>query len=627
MTTTDKMLFTNIHCKKIIVSILVLSFLLMPCQSVQAANDDPGAGRLSGDNIPAEFYEEPDYKLPHYGLSRYGIFPSQSPYTGGTYLHQDIFAARPIIHGIDVSQWQKTIDWTQVKAAGIDFAFIRVGYRGYGQAGTLSEGTKDTYYDTNMQNAIAAGVKVGVYIFSQATTTAEAVEEADYILNHLGSYTISMPLIMDYEYASDAKDGGRVKTAKLSKEEATTVCMAFCNRIAEAGYTPMVYANKSMLEDQLNAADLTNSGYRIWLAHYIDSTTYAGAFDFWQYSSAGKVSGIEGNVDMNFYYSQPGDSFSQALNSINAVSVTPIPNQSYTGKALTPNVTLTHQGQPLQRDVDYTLEYQNNKNLGTAAVTIKGMGSFNGSRQIFFKIVPGSVGTVKAKKRANNYITLSWKKNSKVNGYQIYRSTSLDGTYKKIKSISSKSTVTFKNTGLNSGQCYYYKVRSYMKSGGKTYYGDFSPLTTYTKADSTTKTATAKTDSILYSCTTEDAELYTVTPIAAGTAMPVTYLTLDEYGDTWYYVTCQQNGTSYKGYVPAASVTVTEQGKVANTKTVNVRKSASITSKKLTTLKKNKKVTILSSKKKKGMLWYKVTFKKNGDDYTGWIASPYIKKI
>lgn len=626
MTTTDKMLFTNIHCKKIIVSILILSFLLMPCQSVQAANDDPGAGRLSGRNVPAEFYEKSD-PISHYSLSRYGIFPSQSPYTGGTYLHQDIFAARPIIHGIDVSQWQKTIDWTQVKAAGIDFAFIRVGYRGYGQAGTLSEGTKDTYYDTNMQNAIAAGVKVGVYIFSQATTTAEAVEEADYILNHLGSYTISMPLIMDYEYASDAKDGGRVKTAKLSKEEATTICMAFCNRIAEAGYTPMVYANKSMLEDQLNAADLTNSGYRIWLAHYIDSTTYAGAFDFWQYSEAGKVSGIDGKVDMNFYYSQPGDSFSQELNTINAVSVTPIPNQSYTGKALKPNVTLTHQGQPLQRDVDYTLEYQNNKNLGTAAVTIKGMGSFNGSRQIFFKIVPGSVGTVKAKKRANNYITLSWKKNSKVNGYQIYRSTSLDGTYKKIKSISSKSTVTFKNTGLNSGQCYYYKVRSYMKSGGKTYYGDFSPLTTYTKADSTTKTATAKTDSILYSCTTEDAELYTVTPIAAGTAMPVTYLTLDEYGDTWYYVTCQQNGSSYKGYVPAASVTVTEQGKVANTKTVNVRKSASITSKKLTTLKKNKKVTILSSKNKKGMLWYKVTFKKNGDDYTGWIASPYIKKI
>ncbi len=620
------MVITNIHSKRIIIFITILSFLLTPCQRVQAAGDDPGAGRLSGENIPSEFYGDSGYTLPNYGLSQYGI-SSQSPYTGRTYIHQDVFSARPIVHGIDVSQWQKTIDWPQVKAAGIDFAFIRVGYRGYGQAGTLSEGTKDTYYDTNMQNAIAAGIKVGVYIFSQATTTAEAIEEADYILNHLGNYEVTMPLIMDYEYASDAKDGGRVKTAKLSKEQATTICMAFCNRIAEAGYTPMVYANKSMLEDQLNAADLTNSGYRIWLAHYTDATTYAGNFDFWQYSSVGKVNGINGNVDMNFYYSQLGDSFLQAPNSINAVSVTPIPNQSYTGKALTPGITLTHQGQSLQKNVDYTLEYKNNKKLGTATITIKGKGSFSGSRQIFFNIVPGSVGTVKAKKRTNNYITLSWKKDSKVTGYQIYRSTALDGTYKKIKSISSKSTVTFKNTGLNSGQCYYYKVRSYIKSGGKTYYGNYSPLTAYTKADSTTKTATAKRDSTLYSCAVEDKELYTVTSIAAGTAMSVTYLTLDEYGNTWYYVTCKQNGISHKGFVPSASVTVTEQGKVAKTNIVNVRKSAGTTSKKLTTLKRNKKVTILSSKTKKGMLWYKVTFKKNGKKYTGWIASPYIKKI
>lgn len=587
-----------------------------------AANDDPGAGRLSGRNIPAEFYGDDANKPAK--IARYGSFDTTSPFTNSAYSHQDIFAGRRIAHGIDVSQWQNNIDWTAVKAAGIEFAFVRVGYRGYGDAGTLNESTKDIYFDRNMQNANAAGVPVGIYIFSQATTTDEAVEEANYILQHIGTtHVVSMPLIMDYEYASDDSGGGRIKKAKLSKAQATEVCMAFCDTIAAAGYTPMVYANKSMLNSQLNPQTITDAGYRIWLAHYTTNTDYAGTFDFWQYSSTGKVGGISGNVDMNFYYAQEGDNFIPVGLPIATAAITPIANQIYTGKNITPPVSISYNGVPLTEGIDYTLQYANNKNFGTATITITGINQFSGTATLQFQILPKAVSSVKAKKRSSTYITLKWTKNTQAKGYQIWRSTSLNGTYKKIKQISSGSTCTYKNTGLTAGQGYYYKVRSFMKSGSKTYYSDFSPVAIlYTNLGYSRK-AIAKNGTTLYA--SESKEDTPVSTPDAGTSMNVSYNTKDDDGTTWYHVSYNAGGQTYTGYVPASKVTINMTGKVANTKIVNVRKSAKISSKRLTTLKKNKKVTVLKTKTKKGVTWYQVTFKKSGKTYKGWIASPYLK--
>ncbi len=587
----------------------------------RAANDDPGAGRLSGRNIPAEFYGEDAGPIAR--IARYGTFDTISPFTNSAYSHQDIFAGRRIANGIDISQWQKNIDWAAVKAAGIEFAFVRVGYRGYGDAGTLNESTKDVYFDQNMQNANAAGVPVGIYIFSQAITPAEAVEEATYILQHIGAYQISMPLIMDYEYASDDSSGGRIKKAKLSKAQATEVCMAFCNTIAAAGYTPMVYANKSMLDNQLNASTITDAGYRIWLAHYTTNTDYAGTFDFWQYSSSGAVSGITGNVDMNFYYAREGDNFIPAGIPIATATIAPIPNQAYTGDSITPPISISYMGWPLTEGIDYTVQYKDNKDFGTATATVTGINQFCGSVKLEFQILPKRVSSVKAKKRSSTYITLKWTKNTKADGYQIWRATSLNGTYKKIKKISSGSTNTYKNTGLNKGQGYYYKVRSYMKSGGTTYYSDFSPVTVlYTNLGYSRK-AIAKSWTTLYE--SESTESAPVSTPGTGATMNVLYSAKDNDGTTWYRVSYNAGGQTYTGCVTASSVTINMTGKVANTGIVNVRKSASISSKKLTTLKKNKKVTVLKTKTKKGVTWYQVTFKKSGKTYKGWIASPYLK--
>lgn len=608
--------------KRTLLTLLILSvFITMGINdTAYAVNDDPGAGRLSGTDIPEEFYENASPSGLSPRLQRYGSSQTQSPYTGKTYTHQDQFTDRTIVNGIDVSEYQKTIDWQKVKAAGIDFAFIRVGGRGWGKPGTLY---RDSTYDTNMQNAALAGVNTGIYIFSQAITEAEAIEEAQYILNNIGTYTVTMPLILDFEFASGSSDGGRLKNAKLSKAAATKVCLAFCETIAAAGYTPMVYANPDMLNNHLNPADISAS-YPIWLANYTTNTSYNGTFSFWQYSSEGKVNGISGNVDMNFYYSRIEDNFLPHTDSISSAAIAAIPDQPYTGKNITPALTVTHNGAALTAGTDYIVSYSSNKNIGTATAKITGKNHYKDTKTVTFKIVPKKMAAVKAKKRATSYITLSWSKDTNATGYQIYRSASSDGSYKKIKSISKNATTSFKNTGLTSGQRYYYKIRSYKKTGGKTYYSEFSAVKAIDTKIDYTRLALGKKGACIYDTTSTGGNI--ILNPTVNVPMKVNYGTKDASGTTWYNVTYETSDNEYTGFIPAGKVTIAKQGKINGSK-VNVRKSNTTNSKKLTQLSKNKKVTVLSTKTKKGVKWYKVTFKKGGKTYTGWISAPYVKII
>lgn len=214
----------------------------------------------------------------------------------GNYIHNDSFDGAKVRNGIDVSYYQKDIDWNAVKKSGVEFVFIRVGYRGY-SGGTLHEDPKFASY---IQGALAADLKVGVYFFSQAITRAEAVEEAQFTLKRLSGYNLSLPVVMDFEYAG-GEDGGRLYQAGLSKEAATSVCSAFCDTIAVTEYSPMIYANKNMLENHIDGNTLGQK-YKIWLAHYTNKSSYAGKYSFWQYTSSGAVSGIAGRVDLDFWY-------------------------------------------------------------------------------------------------------------------------------------------------------------------------------------------------------------------------------------------------------------------------------------------------------------------------------------
>ena len=191
--------------------------------------------------------------------------------------------------GIDVSKYQPTVDWKKVKNAGINFVMIRCGYRGYG-SGVLVE---DSMYKSHITGAKAAGLRVGVYFFSQAINEAEAVEEASMAVALAKKYGINMPIAIDSEYAA----GGSGRADKLSKAERTAVTKAFCDTVKSAGYTPMVYASKSWFSDHLNMSQL--SGYRIWVAHYAEKCGYKGTYHIWQNTDKGKVDGIPGYVDMN----------------------------------------------------------------------------------------------------------------------------------------------------------------------------------------------------------------------------------------------------------------------------------------------------------------------------------------
>ena len=221
--------------------------------------------------------------------------------TASQYKHPDKYKNHTIYNCIDVSEHQNSnINWKQVKAAGITHAIIRVAYRGYG-SGKIVE---DAYYETNIKNAYAAGLKVGVYIYSQAVSEKEAQAEADFIIKCIKPYKskISMPVVFDYEFSPVPK--GRftsAKAKKLGKTKLTNNCIAFSERVKKSGYVPMVYGSYKFLEDYVNRATLEKK-YKMWLAHYDTSTSYPGEFYMWQYSSKGSVRGITGNVDMNFIY-------------------------------------------------------------------------------------------------------------------------------------------------------------------------------------------------------------------------------------------------------------------------------------------------------------------------------------
>ncbi len=191
--------------------------------------------------------------------------------------------------GIDVSRWNGNIDWNAVKNSGVSYVIIRCGYRGSSQ-GTL---IVDPMFQNNIRGATDAGLKVGVYFFTQAIDKVEAVEEASMVLDLIKNYRISYPVFLDVESSGGRADG-------ISKETRTEVCKTFCQTIQNGGYTAGIYANKTWLTEKIDPGQL--GAYKIWLAQYASVPTYTGRYDMWQYMSTGKVSGITGNVDLNLSY-------------------------------------------------------------------------------------------------------------------------------------------------------------------------------------------------------------------------------------------------------------------------------------------------------------------------------------
>ena len=192
--------------------------------------------------------------------------------------------------GVDVSAFQGNIDWKQVKQSGIDFAIIRLGYRGY-ESGKLVE---DQYAKTNLKNAKEAGLKIGAYFFSQALNIKETDQEIQFMLKILGDTKLDMPIVLDWEIPANT-----ARTRKMDARTLTDIQRHFCGQMRDQGYQPMIYFNWHQSEHLYVLHELED--YPFWLALYQDRMTYPWKVEMWQYTNTGRVPGIPGDVDINVY--------------------------------------------------------------------------------------------------------------------------------------------------------------------------------------------------------------------------------------------------------------------------------------------------------------------------------------
>jgi GH25 family lysozyme M1 (1,4-beta-N-acetylmuramidase) len=204
-----------------------------------------------------------------------------------------------VASGIDISSHNGKVDWNAVSEVK-DFAFIRVGFRGYSN-GIISA---DKNAKENIKSAEKAEIPIGVYFYSQAITPEEAQEEAEFVLKQIKGHDISLAVVIDFEYAYEANGelGGRLYNAGLTRKENTAIVNAFCKVIKKAGYTAGVYANSYFYKSVLNPESIDND-VLIWVADYNSKVTYSGEYDIWQYSKTGSCDGVSSkNVDEDYWF-------------------------------------------------------------------------------------------------------------------------------------------------------------------------------------------------------------------------------------------------------------------------------------------------------------------------------------
>jgi len=392
-------------------------------------------------------------------FSAYAAKVTKSIYTPLSYTHNSRFDNCQIENAIDISQHNGTVDFAKIKKTDTKIIIVRVGCRGYGSKGTL---LKDASFDTNISGALKNGFITGVYFYSQALSEAEAIEEANFVLQYIKNYEFQLPVYFDYEFATSS---GRLDTAwrnkTLNKEKMTKNALAFCQTIEDAGYRAGVYACKSFLEDNLDCKQFEGS-YPVWLAHYTTKTNYAGAYQMWQYSGGdvgdesnrGKVSGIDGYVDTNFVYY---DVFTPLL-SKKTFEVADIPNQTLSGGEVKPALSVKYEGKELIKGEDYYVTFENNKSVGPAKVIVTGINDYQGFARASktFNIIPPKMTGFKVTSEGDDSVSISWDKGASDIRYyiQIYK----DNAWVKA-GVTQNASFTIEN--LDAATTYKIRARAY----------------------------------------------------------------------------------------------------------------------------------------------------------------------
>ena len=296
----------NSKVVKILVLCLALMMALTSCSS--GSNNASNASN-------AETPEQPMFSMPlddfiNYANKSSGLwemmcfmFPERVVYKdeNGKYVFDPIISGMErnkynwsikmnAVRGIDVSKYQGTIDWKKVAADNVNFAFIRVGYRGW----ESGKNTMDERFKTNIEGALSNGIPVGVYFVTKAVTPEEGREEAEWIIKQIKPYNVTWPVAMDFEGLQGEKD----RTRDLTPQGRTEVILAFCETLREAGYTPMIYGSVGTLMTDMNITKL--EGIDKWFAQYFNEPHFPYAMQIWQATNEGSVDGIKGDVDIDY---------------------------------------------------------------------------------------------------------------------------------------------------------------------------------------------------------------------------------------------------------------------------------------------------------------------------------------
>lgn len=514
----------------------------------------------------------------------------KSPFTSSTYTHNDIFKNYNIYNGIDVSKYNGDINWNKAKKDGVDFVIVRVGYRGYGKSGTLCT---DPNYKANIEGALAAGIKVGVYYFTEALTTDEAREEAKFCISKIKDYNITLPVAIDYEYPTDGKNPiGRMYNAKLTKAEATANVKAFCAAVKKAGYTPLVYANKSDLSSLINGKTIGNT-YKVWLANYTTKTTYANSYEYWQYTSSGKVNGITGKVDCNFWYTKKSIDTAETTSS-------PVITPTNTPKP-TAAPTVKPTAKPTAKPTVKPTVKPTAKPTATPAQTTKI------SAPKPFK----AVSTSKS-------ITLKWTAPKNATGFEIYRKDFYDGKYKKVKTINNVKTQKYVDSNVESYHEYYYKIRSINSKSVKKLYSSYLSLTV-----SAMQHKAAITTSSLKLLKKPSAQADTLKTLPKKFILEYTGKTTYKNNTTFLHMYYYTKNKKYNCWLPADSKLKYYKGGTAKTSTKLLKEAKSITNA-IVNVPSGSYMAVLSTKKVGLLSFYKVRYSDSSKSYVGYVTAKHI---
>lgn len=610
-------------------------------------------------------------------------FTTVSDLNNSTYYHDSVYEDCEILNGIDVSWWQgggkgsttSKINWKKMHAAGADFAFVRAASRDTAD-GSIYE---DTTASAHINGAQANKMNVGLYIFSQAVNSNEAVEEADYVLNLIDQYDwdIDMPIIIDREAGRMTK---RLTKAKLSKAKETAVVQAFADEITSARYKAGVYASYSWYKDKMNADDLEDCA--IWIARYNNMTTsnaksgtpYADVlcdYEFWQYSSQkpSASTGYTSNLDVDFWYKDTNvttENLTMSKNTANTITLAwDDADDADAYRVYRYNEdTKKYAYVATVNDTTYT---DTNRNAGTAySYKVRCMWTIGGSNYfgtyssvLQAATLPAQVTNVNVDGQSATSISLAWDEAEGADGYRISRYDSDADAFEEVAVVGADVT-HYEVTGLASAREYRFEICASKTIGENTYWGaDSEEAAGMTKPD---KVAALNVDAYestaidlswkkvarasgyqLYRLNKATGKYVRIATIKGGSNVTYTDSSLVAAKTYSYKVRAYKsyNGTSYYGRFSAVKVQVTKPQKVQKVKlttkassiTIKWNKSANVTGyevyrrntktkkyEKIATVKGESKVSYTDKKRKKGVTYsYKVRAYKSheGTNYYG----------